>query len=117
MDLVTVAECGNEFDAALLRNFLEGNGIRTYMAGGRLSTRLTAMTFGVPTGAALQVAESDVERVTELLKEKSTDRPEASVERSWHEKIARIMCWSVLAIPLVILSVYLVSWLFGWNWQ
>lgn len=113
MDLVTVAECQSEFDAKLVMNFLEANGIRTYLSGGRASPA-AGLAAGVPYGAVIQVAETDAKRVAELLQERTDDRATAAdISKNWTDRVAKIIIWSVLALPLIIALGALVRWLFG----
>jgi hypothetical protein len=113
MDLVTVTECQSQFDAQLVVNHLEANGVRAYISGGALSS--TALTRGVPCGVLIQVAKSDADKVTKLLKERSDDSTKPGAAKNWAEKTQIGVAWFVVAVIVLGLLVPLIGWLLGRN--
>ena len=108
-DLVTVSECGTQFDAQLVVNYLEANGVQAYISGG--VPWLAALNRGVPSGAVVQVAKSDTERAVELLKERV--RPE--VQKTWVDAVAAHIAWFVVAMIVIIPLVVIIGWLLGFD--
>jgi hypothetical protein len=102
MTLITIAQFATEAEAHMAKNFLEGEEIISYVAGGTTSP----LTEGVPFGGVLQVERKDVEKATFLL-QRIKKSPQKNEPIEWARRVYKVSSWlligSIGAVLLLLL--------------